>query len=86
MIRPLHFILNNKSLGDIVQPINGKVAELDDFARRKESQAAELATRSEAEFCAAQERYSNQQAEARTLRLQAGEATRLAAKINKSLN
>lgn len=86
MIRPLHFILNNKSLGDIVQPITGKVAELDDFARRKESEAAELATRSEAEFRAAQDRYSNQQAEASTLRLQAADASRLAGKINKILN
>ena len=86
MIRPLHFILNNKSLGDIVQPINGKVAELEDFARWKESEAAELATRSEAEFCAASERYSNQLETARTMRLQAEEATRLAATINKILN
>ena len=86
MIRPLHFILNNKSLGDIVQPITGKVAELDDFARRKVSEAEELATRSEAEFLAAQDRYSNQQAEARSLRLQAADASRLAGKINKILN
>lgn len=86
MIRPLHFILNHKSLGDIVQPIAGKVAELEDFARRKESEAAELSTRSDVEYNAAQERYSNQQAESRSLRLQAADASRLAGKIYKILN
>ena len=86
MIRPLSMILNNKSLSDVVQPITGKVAELEDFARRKESEALALATRSASELEAAKSRYEVQQAEVRTLNMQAGEASRLAIKINKILN
>lgn len=85
MIRPLHMILNNKSLGDIVSPITGKIAELEDFARRKASEADALATRSNEEQDAAKLRYQTQQAEVRTLRLQSSEATSIAAKLNKVL-
>lgn len=86
MIRPLHMIRNNKSPGDEFQPISGlTVAELEDFARRMETDAGALASRSAAELEAAKLRHATQQAEVRTMQLQANGATRLASKMGRVL-
>lgn len=83
MIRPLHLILNGKTLADITAPIDGKVAELEDFARRKETEAAALAHNSAAEFEAAKARFAQQQDIAGALVVEARTATRIADKLRK---
>jgi hypothetical protein len=83
MIRPLHYILNNKSLADITAPITGKVEELQAFASQQQSLAAKETEAAELAFQSAKLAHETARLRAANRLNDAAEASRVAAKLIK---
>lgn len=80
MIRPLHMILSGKTPGDITAPI---VAELENFTRSKEAEAAVLTTKANEEMIAAQARFAEQNKLADAAMQESIKAARIADNLRK---